>query len=944
MESHCLLFSGEEVGAPVIRNLSEFGRDFDYRGHIGVDGVGMLLDLGEEKLLEKFLTGTYAARLGGVLFELLFPPGGPWQSALNRIASTTAGVNTPPTRFPVRLRVLTSDPVFAGLPWRLTAFEGKWLVDHGWTFEVTAESRPGPDLQMLLPCKILVIAPEHNDMHEMRTAEHIADIRSILLRADPTWGHYDVLRVVRSRAEFLQALPEMKPDLLYYWGSSGVEQGQLCLHLGAPGEKRESLSFDEMKRLFASHKHFPQIAYLNSCMTAATGWHAAGHQLCPEVPVVLAQRTTAFVNHAARSALRWLVALVEERQDPVIAAHRLDDEDTRRDFQWCTLIVHAAYGDSIIEAARRTTHGYMRLDRSMPKAIADQHITLLLNSRDRRVESLVAYGAPGNLVSRFSWQARDYLQRIQRHRVHRVRVSLPTEPTCFHERLDCALRTGLGIATDQSLGDALRRCMPPQTTLLWLDWGTTEYVPSSEMSPVPLRSWLEYCCDVLARHCPDSLRIVCYLGLELPDQEHAALRIAIDDFHVRRTDHYVRFGCAALPLSPRITLGDLINFFSEQSNHTCPTGRIRTAAELIYERSDGVYEKAVELIRLGEEKRWIYAYFNELMEKPATVPPLPNPFRPGPALTGVAELPGRAAAVAEILALLHNGCPALLRGPRRSGKSSLLHLIAAHLAPLRYVRHVTLEGKGVRNSDDLACLLEPSLREHEAPATALALLLSAKPHPVLLLDEVSYLTAADPALFPWLRALGQEGTALMLAGSHQDWVRVIEQAAKLPGSSFGNDVTPVDLGSIQREDAVRFLVETAPPDVPIAAERTAAWIINRCGPWPFYLQVMGHSVVQAVRAGRRLALAEQRGVDDIYETRLLQDRDAVFRDRWGELPPRARNALLVRRQGPLPEISSLGRAERRELRESGLYIPGQGWLEDRPLWDWLRLNADDLGE
>jgi hypothetical protein len=215
---------------------------------------------------------------------------------------------------------------------------------------------------------------------------------------------------------------------------------------------------------------------------------------------------------------------------------------------------------------------------------------------------------------------------------------------------------------------------------------------------------------------------------------------------------------------------------------------------------------------------------------------------------------------------------------------------------------------------------------------------------------VANLYSADPALFAWLRAIGQEEASLVFAGSHWDWVRVVERAAAAPGSSFGNDVTPVTLGPIPEADALHFLVKNAPPDVPIEEERTARWIVDQCGPWPFYLQVMGHAVVQSVRAGSRLALVERRGVSDLYEQRLLVDRDPVFRGRWAELPERARRVLRAMTSGHagspsnttgLPAYKDLSRDDRKVLRDTGLCNPLGQWLDDRPFFDWMRRSADD---
>ncbi|WP_437930576.1 pentapeptide repeat-containing protein [Sorangium sp. So ce291] len=327
--------------------------------------------------------------------------------------------------------------------------------------------------------------------------------------------------------------------------------------------------------------------------------------------------------------------------------------------------------------------------------------------------------------------------------------------------------------------------------------------------------------------------------------------------------------------------------------------------------------------------------------------PLPNPFRPGPALTDASSLlPGRASVLAELFALIESRSPAVLRGPRRAGKTSILHHLAARLSPARAVHHRTLEGRAspLRTADDLALFLDPSLHADPTPALTLRNRLSGAGNAVLLLDEVANLHQADATVFAWLRAVGQEQTSVVLVGSHWDWVTVVEHAfAAAPGSSFGNDVTPVNLGPLAETDAIRFLVDTAPPDVPVEAERTARWIVELCGPWPFYLQVMGYALVQAVRAGQRRALVERAGVRELYEQRLLLDRDAAFfRARWAELPERARAVLGALRGAPdaaLPEVRRLPSGDVAVLCDAGLCDALGAWLVDPPFFDWIRRIA-----
>ncbi len=320
-----------------------------------------------------------------------------------------------------------------------------------------------------------------------------------------------------------------------------------------------------------------------------------------------------------------------------------------------------------------------------------------------------------------------------------------------------------------------------------------------------------------------------------------------------------------------------------------------------------------------------------------------NPFQPGYPLT--VTLPGREQVVGEILSLIQAHRPTVLRGPRRAGKTSILIHLEKRFAASR-IRRVSLQGSRIKTPDDLARVLEPSLADHRSPAKTLRKRLERRDRQsrlVLLIDEVVYLVGADPSVFAWLRAIGQEGEAsLVFAGSHCDWISVVRHAGSQPGSSFGNDMMVLSLGPIREDDAIRFLIDTTPADVgPV--ERAAHWIVELCGPWPFYLQVMGYELVKAVRAGDRRPLVERHSVLDLYERKLLFDWFAVFHDRWNELPPRVQRILRNLHRlprGEMPGYADLSLDEQGALGEAGLCVPPGIWLKDPPFFDWIRRRGD----
>jgi hypothetical protein len=324
------------------------------------------------------------------------------------------------------------------------------------------------------------------------------------------------------------------------------------------------------------------------------------------------------------------------------------------------------------------------------------------------------------------------------------------------------------------------------------------------------------------------------------------------------------------------------------------------------------------------------------IDAPAATPRIDAPsFVPGPAITDGRDLDGRGALVDELLRLTAARTPTALLGPRRVGKTSLLHTLAARLRGTHEVHHTTLEGAQLASRDDLARRLAPALATHPAPAEALLQARPALPA-VYLIDELAWLERLPADHLAWLRALGQHAAMLVLAGSHQDWRKVAAHARTAPGSSFANDVWVVEVGPMARRDATQFLVTTSAGRI---SEDLARLIVEVCGGWPFYLQVMGFAVEQELRVGRAVVVRDQ--VVDLRHRRLIVDRDPVFAGRWAELPALARKTLLDHRD-QLPRLDDLTIDAADAVLGAGLATPAGLWLDDIPWFQWIRLHATRL--
>ncbi|MFJ6088226.1 FtsK/SpoIIIE domain-containing protein [Streptomyces sp. NPDC092369] len=344
----------------------------------------------------------------------------------------------------------------------------------------------------------------------------------------------------------------------------------------------------------------------------------------------------------------------------------------------------------------------------------------------------------------------------------------------------------------------------------------------------------------------------------------------------------------------------------------------------------------------------------ETRRRDAEVPLESRPFRIGSSALAADRFSlgpaGRPVGREDVFAWLNrtyrDGASAALLGPRRAGKSWIVKELQERMRSdgLGNVQKVvTLSNRDRTGSqDDLAVRLMPELARSPRPADELmdrAAASTGSSRLVLLLDEVGRLTGYHPAAVSWLRDLGQAGAWLVYCGTYKDWNDALRHARKVPGSSYGNDVSHFILGPLTERDAREFLTGTAENEGLEIPSGTADRILRNVGPWPFYLQVVGDALVRSARAGSTLAVHDAAELESLIERELLVNKADVFRSRWSEIGPAAREALLGARGGQPRDLS---RAQGTELRDVGLLLPQNRWLSDRPFFDWIRHAYEEL--
>lgn len=591
---------------------SSLGADFRFGDSTGLDAIAMLLNRGKApELIEHFSQGNLS-KAGDVLFRALFGERESWEHVLRNLFDQPDGPAPTPIRAPVRVRVCTTDPVLSSMPWRATAWEGRRLVHERWTFEVTLEEKARADVRLPARCRVLVIAPQRADLDALGTDAHLAQLREALTRVSAHYADDGSIRITRTHAETKHALAHMEPEVVYYFGHGEVIEGITCLLL----EGEQPMSMADLKQAMAVPA---RIVFVNGCMTGAGGWESAGHQLTPAVPLVVSNRTTAWTNHSGPAAIAWLEACLgggpHGERDPVVLLDHLAASESTRGFQWTTTIVHTGHARWSAADVSRTPRRRIGtdLDRWPQRHEAFAHVSNLVQTRDRRVEAIVAYGGPGNLIPHAADQLISEVERIGARlaRIKHVELRFPESRKTLTKNLGLQLRDALGIGPHDNLESALRKRAPladssGATPVLWLDWGTFGAGDQAPLllDPDHIGMWIEFCAGELSRECPREIRIVSFLAMEIDPGAHTSL---VEKFE----QHQIDFGSAAfnadiLPAFDRLRLVDLHKYLRDWREDLDITEKLAgQIADLVFAKTKGRYEETVALLEEGSATTWL---------------------------------------------------------------------------------------------------------------------------------------------------------------------------------------------------------------------------------------------------------------------------------------------------------------------------------------------------
>lgn len=287
---------------------------------------------------------------------------------------------------------------------------------------------------------------------------------------------------------------------------------------------------------------------------------------------------------------------------------------------------------------------------------------------------------------------------------------------------------------------------------------------------------------------------------------------------------------------------------------------------------------------------------------PATPHQPYNPFTAGPMVTQKEMFYGRQAELRRLQTRLRNRGSCSIVGMRRVGKSSLMYHLSHHTdltrqpgylmayLDLQDGRYHTLSGliQGVYEAwGTQASDVPMSAADLPGFAQSVSQLHAARYRPILCLDEfenlIKYPREFTDNVFESWRALGNAGQVAFVTVSQQSLADLIQQSDLT--SNFHNIFDQTMLALLTPDEARALIKEPAARQGVNFRDEDVAYLLDLCGPHPFYLQMAAFQ------------LFDMLVVDGVNRTQLRDDfvwaAERHWQGLWNALTPTEQKALLL---------------------------------------------------
>jgi hypothetical protein len=479
-----------------------------------------------------------------------------------------------------RCRIIGSAPELLRLPWRLTRLRGHWLVEVGWTFELSPPGAWADDRVLPLNARALLVLPR---APQVAPAPDDAPLRTVLHAGG---RHEQQITVARDVAEVRGAV-HPAPALVLL--AADPSDGSVLLDDAEDTAELPAYVCDRI-----CHPEATELLILlgrTAPLLPPTGWLG-------RASTAIWSTTPAHGAELDDLAGRLLRAIVEDGRDPVWAVEHAAGLQTPAA---ATLNVYTRWRTWRAEAASsRPSHAgavLREIDREHARDAARTQVDLLVkNSLGGRCLVLAGFAdtQADLLPEALPGQLREDLGvKVKEIGISKRGLNLPPADPA---RVVPELIKELTPAAGETLSAFLQRLVERQShrphPVLWLEARKPLVDPTADT----LARWIAALDQVVGPHVPAEMHVVlCFVAVSRDPQ---ALSEALSD----ALDHVPLRHSAVKLLDP---LGDvkreeIAQFLGRTDVSHCPRDRARAVASLIYQRTRGNFRKTVEALEAAE--------------------------------------------------------------------------------------------------------------------------------------------------------------------------------------------------------------------------------------------------------------------------------------------------------------------------------------------------------
>jgi len=508
----------------------------------------------------------------------------------------------------IEVRVLCHDEHIASLPWVLLSDKGVFLSAANWSVALADAQTTERDNVELPPFpKILIIAPQPNDVADTEAAAHFNELQNEVF----SWPEIvkKRLQIASTWEEFKTLAKSLQPEIVYYYGHGKGDENASYLLFADQTQQLCETTVADFAQVLRNLQKTPQLAYINCCQGNTGGWLGVGQQLGNFIPAVITNRTVAQIAAARAQALAFWRGLLIEGLTPhkAVASMRsrlVDDGMGFSDARWMTPVFYCHYCNwkTKLPTSEKPLglDGYWRLQLDRLKQFSEVWYRVARMIERRRPASItyIWYGQSGQGVELFHERLEFELRNELSNKDITPEIRKPAWPDDFavpyisFKDMYCEC---FEVGSIEDIPLRLQKTSNPYT-LLYI---CHEPIQSSRIDEKCLKDYLEWWDEQVIYHLKNS-QIFGLLGISFVVDDPSAF---YDKFSSLNSLDFEDTSLKFLDEMGNITEKELLEFLDDIVPNL-KSRRKRLLARKIIQKTKGHYEETLEEIKARADRGW----------------------------------------------------------------------------------------------------------------------------------------------------------------------------------------------------------------------------------------------------------------------------------------------------------------------------------------------------